>query len=302
MTPDDLRASSERPHDFASALIRHAARRAPDSLSQRLEEEWLSDLADRHGQGQRLRLALGCLWATRVIAADYLALERTRSAAAITQGSTLALGSQDPRLFSRRSIFLLMILSIHALAIYGLISGLPGRVVRRAPTHNIATVITTPEEDRVPITPPSIHAASLGIGKVTDIPFIPPVDFGDSTDPVIPDLPPVVTDGVDTGDNKLASVRRIGGPARGFPSTDDYYPDASRRSGEQGISTVQVCVDQTGRLTAAPSIAQSSGNPRLDEGALRLAHAGSGFYRSTTENGQPVADCYAFRVRFTLAR
>jgi len=63
---------------------------------------------------------------------------------------------------------------------------------------------------------------------------------------------------------------------------------------------VQVCVDRAGRLTADPVIAQSSGSARLDEGARKLARAGSGHYRATTEEGRPVNDCYGFRIRFDL--
>jgi TonB family protein len=70
--------------------------------------------------------------------------------------------------------------------------------------------------------------------------------------------------------------------------------------GEQGIATVQVCVDARGRLTADPTLAASSGSSRLDEASLRVARAGSGHYRPTTENARPVSACYAFRIRFKL--
>ncbi|TLY91210.1 MAG: energy transducer TonB, partial [Gammaproteobacteria bacterium] len=46
--------------------------------------------------------------------------------------------------------------------------------------------------------------------------------------------------------------------------------------------------------------ARSSGSARLDDGALKLAHAGSGHYRPTTEDGRPVDSCYVFRIRFEL--
>jgi TonB family protein len=94
--------------------------------------------------------------------------------------------------------------------------------------------------------------------------------------------------------------RVIGGPDRGFPNTADYYPDASRRLGEKGVASVQVCVDGRGRLTANPTIAQSSGSARIDAGALSLAKAGSGHYRATTEDGKAVPSCFAFRIRFEL--
>ncbi|HEY7887761.1 MAG TPA: hypothetical protein VIC29_06000 [Steroidobacteraceae bacterium] len=38
----------------------------------------------------------------------------------------------------------------------------------------------------------------------------------------------------------------------------------------------------------------------IDQGALRLASAGSGHDRPTTESGQPVSSCYAFRISFRL--
>jgi TonB family protein len=94
--------------------------------------------------------------------------------------------------------------------------------------------------------------------------------------------------------------RVLGGPGAGFPNTDDFYPEASRRLGEKGITTVGVCVDGAGRLVGKPTVEQSSGSVRLDEGAVRLAKAGSGHYRATTEDGHPVSACYPLRVRFQL--
>ena len=96
-------------------------------------------------------------------------------------------------------------------------------------------------------------------------------------------------------------VKRVsGGPGKGFPATEDYYPAASIRLGEQGSSAIQVCVDSSGKLTSEPQVMKSSGSSRLDEGALRLAKAGSGHYRATTENGAPVSSCFGYLITFTL--
>ncbi len=81
---------------------------------------------------------------------------------------------------------------------------------------------------------------------------------------------------------------------------DWLNPQTARRLEEQGSVIVQVCVDPKGRLTSEPTMVQSSGNVRLDGGALILAKAGSGHYRATTEDGHPVSSCYSFRVLFTL--
>ena len=45
---------------------------------------------------------------------------------------------------------------------------------------------------------------------------------------------------------------------------------------------------------------EGTGSARLDEGALKLARAGSGHYRATTEDGRPVNSCYPFRIRFQI--
>jgi hypothetical protein len=97
-------------------------------------------------------------------------------------------------------------------------------------------------------------------------------------------------------------ARVAGGPGAGFPDTADFYPSLSIHLGEQGLSTVRVCVDGRGRLTADPTTVQGSGSARLDEGALKLARAGSGHYRAATEDGKPVSSCYAVGIRFQLKK
>jgi hypothetical protein len=59
-------------------------------------------------------------------------------------------------------------------------------------------------------------------------------------------------------------------------------------------------VDETGRLSGAPSIARSSGSSGLDDGAIKLAKAGSGHYRPTLEDGRAVSGCFEYRVKFDI--
>jgi hypothetical protein len=61
-----------------------------------------------------------------------------------------------------------------------------------------------------------------------------------------------------------------------------------------------VCVGPNGKLTEDPTLAQTSGSARLDEGALKLAKAASGRYQPGTEDGQPVASCIVFKIKFEL--
>jgi hypothetical protein len=105
-------------------VIHHAARRAPDSLSSRLEEEWLADLESRASAQSKLRFAVGCCWATMVIVNDY---PRSRvpavSPVAAARGS-ITLADRNFGYFSLRSGTLFLIVGIHAALFCGLITTL----------------------------------------------------------------------------------------------------------------------------------------------------------------------------------
>jgi protein TonB len=88
-------------------------------------------------------------------------------------------------------------------------------------------------------------------------------------------------------------------PPKGkFGPTEGYYPDASRRLGEEGTATVHVCVGTNGKQTQAPTIVQSSGKERLDAGAINYAKDTR--FSPAMDEGKPVDGCIDFRVKFTL--
>jgi periplasmic protein TonB len=276
---------------IAPSLIRHAARHAPPSLSQRLEEEWLADMAAQRGQMARLRLAIGCCWATRVIWHERLAASPAAAAGATGHETMTAYSRHDPSSASRRTIALLLIASLHTLLIYGLATGLVHRMIEVIPAP-IQTIVM--QDTRTRPVPPPPTLPNLARVELPEPVFPLDVPAGpDALRDSVVDPPPRATSPPPKAVNRVP-----GGPGPGFPNTEDYYPSASRRIGERGSATVRVCVDGSGRLTAAPVIAQSSGSARLDEGALKVAKAGSGHYRATTEDGRPVDSCYPFRIRF----
>lgn len=284
-------------------LIRHAARRAPESLSQRLEEEWLADLAARTSTLSRLRFAAGCCWATQVIAVEFQPSSVPVSSAAVA-GKLLdadaypsAYTDRDAGYFSRRSGTLFIVLSLHGLLFYGLITTLShirGTAVPD-PLQNLPVDDRRPHEPPPQVPQPQLDGVKIQVPKIDDYWQRPDPDTDVTTGVITEPLPP------GTPVPPPQAVQRVlGGPGAGFPDLDDFYPTQARIRDEQGIATVQVCVDPRGRLTADPTTLQSTGSSRLDEGALKLARAGSGHYRPSTENGQPVNSCYAFRVRFQL--
>jgi protein TonB len=202
-----------------------------------------------------------------------------------------------PWALPRRSLVLIVIVVLHGALILGLANGLARVVAGVVDPHTTATVIErpTPLDHPVPVPEPT-----LGPHTIPEVP-IPDYPLAGSDDPDGGLSAPRAAQPTAPAEGSASIVHRVaGGPARGFPRTQDYYPPAAIRAEEQGGATVNVCVDAAGRLTGAPSLVQSSGSTRLDEGALRLAQAGSGHYRPTTEDGRPVSACYPFRITFTL--
>jgi protein TonB len=87
---------------------------------------------------------------------------------------------------------------------------------------------------------------------------------------------------------------------RRIPSSEDFYPPAAKRAGEQGTATVAFYVTEEGKITEV-KIQESSGSERLDEGALKYVKA---WPRSAispgTIDGKPAAMWHAVRVTFKL--
>jgi TonB family protein len=208
-----------------------------------------------------------------------------------------ALSQHDAGYLSHRSGTFFIVLSLHALLFYGLIT-----TVTHIHVSAIDPLQNWPLKDPVPHQLPlRVPNPLLGDFKIQ----LPKPDFHLRTEPdpntdVTPKLAEELPPPQIPPSPPQAAKQVLGGPGVGFPNTDDFYPPQARRLDEQGVGTVQVCVDANGRLTADPTMLQGTGSARLDDGALKLARAGSGHYRATTENGRPVNSCYAFRIRFTL--
>jgi protein TonB len=279
---------------FSHLMIRSAARRAPAGLGERLEEEWRADLLAQHGDLARLRFALGCCWATQVIAREFPARAVVLSPAT---GQSIGFAPYDASLFSRRTGAIVLILALHILALYGFASGLGHQLITYMPGPIQGVLL--PQQP----TPPQ----SLPRPEVTfhpqriDMPVVAPdFVFPDDAAPNPAGIAPTVSPPTSVPAPEHKVTRVAGGPGAGFPATDDFYPAASRRSGESGIATVRVCVDGRGRLTQGPEILESAGSALLDQSALKLARAGTGHYRPTVEDGRAINDCYAYRIRFEL--
>jgi len=123
-------------------LIHHAACRAPESLSSRLEEEWLADLESRSSALSKLSFAVGCCWAAMVIVNDFprsrvpavssavaaSSAATANSAAAASSVATarglIVLADRNFGYFSLRPGTLFLIVGIHAALFCGVITTL----------------------------------------------------------------------------------------------------------------------------------------------------------------------------------
>lgn len=206
----------------------------------------------------------------------------------------------DDTYFSRRSVTVLLIIALHVGIVWAFASGLGHRALVDVVGRLVVVPVNAASKPKnpPPLPPPAVDFRPP---KVDWVQRETPLD-----DPFASDAALTVTSEspVDHAGGALViapQVRRTaGGPGRGFPNTDEYYPSDAIRKGQEGAAVVHTCLDASGKLVAIPTIAQSSGTLSLDEGALKLAKAGSGHYRAATEDGRPVSSCFDFRVTFRV--
>lgn len=193
---------------------------------------------------------------------------------------------EEPSLFSgKRGLAFLVVILLHVLIGYGFYNGLASRIVHTIiPPVQIAQIDQPKKDDKPPPPPP----------KLQDIkPYVPPPEFVDIQAPT-------------QQTNAITQITRTVAPApvarpapvvhvvKTAPREDphhmvdiqDYYPDASRRAGEEGRCRVRITIGVNGRVEAA-SLEQSAGHPRLDEACLKVAKVLR--FLPATENGKPVA-------------
>jgi len=206
----------------------------------------------------------------------------------------------DAGYFSRRSGTFIMVTALHAILFYGLITTLSHiRAGANPPPLQIRPIDSPHPREIPPATPPP----QLDTGKIeTPIPEFSVPGDPDAGREATTTTGPISSQPISPSITAHVPAQVRGGPGVGFPDPDDFYPPLARRMEEQGSATVQVCVDAKGRLTADPSLLEGSGSAGLDGGALKLARAGSGHYRASTEDGLPVNSCYPLRIRFQIKR
>ena len=207
---------------------------------------------------------------------------------------------QDSNFLTRRGAVFFVIIALHVFIAWALATGLARRAIELvAPPLQTEVVEEVQKKDEPPPPPPPQMERPPGEIPPPDVAIEVPQEtqttaIVDVTDKPVPKAPPPPPAPV------AKKVQVAPRPGKGFPSSEDYYPPASKRLGEEGSANIHVCVGPNGKLTEDPTLAQTSGSARLDEGALKLAKAASGRYQAGTEDGQPAAMCTVFKIKFEL--
>jgi TonB family protein len=197
---------------------------------------------------------------------------------------------------SRRSVALGGIAGLHVLVVYMFASGLAVKMIPAAVQSIDATVMVAPREKPTAPPPPQPTMRRVPLDEQPVPPLI--VEQGPIRDGFTVNLErPVPVQPQHVEPPAPPPVRVLG--QNRFPNSEDYYPAGVRRLGIEGYATVRACVDENGRLVeGSPSVERSSGNARLDAGALNVARAGR--YARSVQGTTPVPNCFRFNVDFQM--
>jgi protein TonB len=209
----------------------------------------------------------------------------------------------DPARNSKRSLAFVLVVIIHVFFFWLLASGLGARVVEVVMGPVETKIIDQKQDDdKPPPPPPEID---------TPPPYVPPPEVSIE---IATDTAPTTAITNVTSERPVAPVAAPPPPkpvvehkvvrtppstqGRGARAGQPDYPPASRRAGETGSVTLNICVDESGRPTEV-KVAKSSGFERLDEAAASYAQRNWKLVPAK-EDGKPIASCGNFMVTFKL--
>jgi protein TonB len=199
----------------------------------------------------------------------------------------------DSNYLSRRGVAFLGIIVLHIVLIWAFINGFAQTGVRYVQTILQTNIIQTEKPKDLPPPPPPVDLKERPPVQVIapDINISIPVDAP-------PPIQQVTTQRVEAAPPAPRAIVP-GTPLKPTyaPDVSEYYPDSSRRAGEQGRAMVKVCVNQTGKLDSA-EVSTSSNFPALDQAAIKYAKAMK--FKPATSEGKPVLSCSNLPVKFEL--
>lgn len=205
---------------------------------------------------------------------------------------------EQPSIFSgTRGIALIAVIILHIFVGWAFYTGLAGKLIQKVvPPVEIAQIDKPKEVDKPPPPPPKLEEIK---------PFVPPPEFVDIQAPQQETNAISQTTQVQRPAPVAAAPvqhQRTGiamDPKHPLHIGEDYYPDASKRAGEEGRCVVKVTVSAEGRITGE-TIQQTSGFPRLDEACLKGVHGQR--MKPATEDGKPIETEASLPIMWKLTK
>jgi protein TonB len=204
----------------------------------------------------------------------------------------MAYYQHDSSYLSRRGLVLLVIIALHAFLIWAFAEGFAKQGVRYVQNILQTNIIQTEKPKDLPPPPPPVDlkerppvqviAPDINITVPTEAP--PPIQVTTAKVEAPPPPPRAIVPGT--------NMKQIS-----QPDISDYYPESSRRAGEEGRTMVKVCVNAAGKIESA-EIQTTSGFPALDQAAVKLAKASR--FKPATQEGKPISTCAPLPVKFSL--
>jgi protein TonB len=205
----------------------------------------------------------------------------------------MAIYAHDSGYLTRRGGALVGIIVLHIFLIWAFATGLAQTGVKYVETILQTNVIQTEKPKDLPPPPPPVDLKERPPVQVIapDINISVPVDTP-------PPIQQVTTQRVEAAPPAPRAIVP-GTPVKITNQVDvnQYYPETSRRNGEEGRATVKICVNAAGK-TDSTELATSSGFPLLDEAALKVAKLYR--FKAATSEGKPVESCPTLPIKFTL--
>jgi periplasmic protein TonB len=206
---------------------------------------------------------------------------------------------EQPSIFSGpRGAALIAVIILHIGIVWAFYTGLAGKLVQKIiPPVEIAQIDKPKDVDKPPPPPPKLEEVK---------PFVPPPEFVDiQAAPVtnaitettqVQRAPPPVAAPAPVQHQRTQIAMD---PKHPLKIGEEYYPDASKRAGEEGRCIVTITVAADGRITNA-AIQTSSGFPRLDEACLKGVKDQR--VKPATEDGKPVETTIGLPIVWKLTK
>jgi protein TonB len=212
----------------------------------------------------------------------------------------------DPR---RRTTAITVVIAIHALIAYVLVTGLVQRFTGHEPDDLVSFFRPAPPPPPTPqpkqSEPPRPHEEQTAPKRQVDLTKVEdPVSETKNESEIVEVTPtPTATYTPSNPPNDLRFKPKAAAP-RGAPTrwvTTDDYPSRDLREGNEGVTVFRAVVGSNGRVGAC-EVVRSSGHPGLDAATCKAVTARARFEPATDENGEKVVGTYSNSVRWQIPR